>query len=344
MHGVALRSPYTRGMKLGELGEFGLIERIRGLLGRPDDARLVAGMGDDAAVWRADGGFTVATTDTMVAGVHFLPGKVSWRDVGWKAMASNVSDVAAMGGRPAFALVTLCLPPETAVESIDELYEGLRSCAGEYGASIAGGDVVRAGEFSITVSLYGEAVVDKDGAPRLLRRDAARAKDAIAVTGPLGASAGGLRALLSGDVAVPLIARHMRPRPRVDAGIAAVQAGVRCGTDISDGLVQDLAHICAASGAGAEVVASRVPVDAALIAAYPEEAVTLALTGGEDYELILVGAEGALEKAGEGLPAPLTLIGRMASDGQHRVRVVDDAGVELSIANAGFDHLRGARR
>jgi thiamine-monophosphate kinase len=283
----------------------------------------------------------------MVAGVHFLPGRVDWRDVGWKAMASNISDIAAMGGRPAFALVTLCLPPDAHVADIDALYEGLRACASEYGASIVGGDVVRAGEFSITVSLTGTATTDASGAPLLLRRNAARIGDAIAVTGPLGGSAGGLRALASeqaSDQVSALMRRHMRPQPRVDAGIAAVEAGVRCGMDISDGLLQDLAHICAASRAGATIDAPRVPLDDALLAAYPDDALALALTGGEDYELLLVAPEATLAGTARRLPGTLAVIGHIVDDAQRRVRALDGAGREMTIGGAsGFDHLRDVK-
>jgi thiamine-monophosphate kinase len=108
-----------------DLGEFGLIERLVGRQPSAPGAQLIVGPGDDAAVWRAGDASVIATTDTMVAGTHFLPERVAWRDAGWKALAANVSDIAAMGGTPAFALVTLCLPPDMAVAAMDELHEGL---------------------------------------------------------------------------------------------------------------------------------------------------------------------------------------------------------------------------
>lgn len=328
-------------MDVRDLGEFGLIERLRRGLGEPADDRLLAGIGDDAAVWRTAAGFTVATTDTMVAGVHFLPGAVAWRDVGWKAMAVNVSDIAAMGATPSFALVTLCLPADTPVAQIDELYAGLRECGDAFGVTVAGGDVVSSPVFAITVALCGEAVVRDDGTPALLRRDGARAGDAVAVTGPLGGAAGGLRVLTEGTgrtgAAERLIARHMRPRPRIDAGRAAVSAGAVCGVDISDGLARDLGHVCAASGLGADLWLARVPLDEALIAVYPDEAPMLAASGGEDYELIVVAPEEVLQRAEVMLGAPLPIVGVMRAGAG--VRVLDAAGREVRLATPGWDHL-----
>jgi thiamine-monophosphate kinase len=332
-------------MDVSELGEFGLIDRLTAALGAPSDERLIVGPGDDAAVWRAGDAYVIGTTDTMVAGVHFLPDRVAWRDAGWKALASNVSDIAAMGGVPSFALVTLCVPPETRVGALDELYAGLRECAEAYGVAVAGGDVVSSPVLTITVALAGEARRGADGAPRLLRRSAARAGDAIAVTGPLGGSGAGLRALVEGraegDARAALVRRHMRPLPRVDAGRAAVEAGVRCGIDISDGLVQDAGHICEASGVGAEIAIDSVPLDTSLVVAYADDARTIAATAGEDYELLLVAPDAVIADASARLGAPLAVIGRIV-EGPPRVRVLDAAGNEVTLERAGFDHLKRA--
>ena len=330
-------------MDVSEIGEFGLIERLTEALGVPSGDRLVVGIGDDAAVWRtAPGAYTIATTDTMVEGVHFLPGRVSWRDAGWKAVATNISDIAAMGGAPAFALVTLCLPPGKPVEHVDEMYAGMRECAEEYSVVIAGGDIVSSPVFTVTVALLGDAAVSNAGDPLLLRRDAACPGDAIAVTGPLGGSAGGLRALVEGmaDRHPDLLAAHMRPRPRLDEGRIAVAAGVKCGIDISDGLAQDLGHICEASGVGAEVRIDDVPLYPGLAQAFGAGAArTLALTGGEDYELLLVAPEDVLR----GTALSLRIIGRVTADVDRRVRVLAADGAQIGLPSAGWDHLRRER-
>jgi thiamine-monophosphate kinase len=330
-------------MEVSDLGEFGLIERLRAALPAAMPDRLIVGIGDDAAVWRNGDVYTIATTDTMVAGVHFLPGAVAWRDVGWKALAANVSDIAAMGGVPAFALVTLCLPPETPVDAVDALYAGLRECAEAHGVAIAGGDIVSSSVFAITIALTGDAAIDANGEPLLLRRGAARPGDILAVTGALGGSAGGLRALVAGAAATDatrrLIARHMRPQPRLDAGRAAIAAGIRCAIDVSDGLAQDLGHICEASRVPAELRLDRIPLDNDLAAAYPGDAVTMAVTGGEDYELLLVGAEDAIARASAALSAPLTVVGRIVT-GPPRVRLLDASGAEVTLPASGWDHLK----
>lgn len=353
-------------VNVGDLGEFALIERLRARLS-PGDASLIAGIGDDAAVWASGDGFTIATTDTMVAGVHFFPDTVDLRDVGWKAVAVNVSDIAAMGGEPAFALITLALPPETPVAALDALYDGINEGARAYGVTVVGGDIVSAGELSITAALCGVSARSSDGSPLLLRRDAAGSGELIAVTAPLGASAGGLRVLrdmrargeraprsTGGEAATAppaprflLVESHLHPSPRYDAGRIAVQAGIRCGMDISDGLVQDLGHICAASGVSAELRADDVPVADALRSVYPDDARQLALTGGEDYELILVGGEGALQLADGALRRSLDMdepqlhiVGRITDEPGKRVRVIDATGAEVPIPRGGWDHLR----
>jgi len=301
-------------VKVSELGEFGVIERLATLLAAHGHAaqneRLFAGIGDDAAVWLADGHALLATTDTMVAGVHFLPDKTAWADVGWKALAVNVSDIAAMGGRPELALVTLNLPAETDVESLDELYGGLADAAETMGVAIAGGDIVRADQFAISITVTGRGEFDNTGHPRLLRRSGAREGDVIAVTGALGGAAGGLL-VLSGeaeetDTSRPLLARHLRPCPRVAAGLAAIEAGIRCGIDISDGLMADLGHVCVASRAGAVVWADKLPIDAAVSASFDDkQALSLAATGGEEYELLLTGPASAMGALAKQIDVPL---------------------------------------
>jgi thiamine-monophosphate kinase len=148
---------------------------------------------------------------------------------------------------------------------------------------------------------------------------------------------------MEGDAATDarraLVRRHMRPQPRIAAGRAAATAGVRCGIDVSDGLVQDLGHVCRASGVAAEIYLDRVPLDPSLVAEFPADAQTLVLTGGEDYELLLIAPEELLVRVSETLDTPLTVIGRVV-DGEPGVRVIDPDGREVTVDRGGWDHLK----
>jgi|FaiFalDrversion3_1042247.scaffolds.fasta_scaffold00463_2 thiamine-monophosphate kinase len=324
-------------MDVGAVGEFGLIQRLAALVGRPQP-QLVVGIGDDAAVWRQGDAYLIATTDSLVAGVHFLPGLHPWADVGWKALAVNVSDVAAMGGVPDFALVTLALPPTTSLAAVDDLYRGLDECARAYGVTVAGGDVVRAGELAVTVALLGHALTDARGRPLLLRRDGARPGHALAVSGTLGDAAAGLELLRAGTREGPLVAAQGRPRPPLSLGQEAARLGLPCAIDISDGLLQDLGHLCRLSGVGAVLRAAQLPLSEELRRAFPDRALALACSGGEDYQLLLAGPRQVLERLAQRGAAPLTIVGEaVAGEG---VRVLDEAGQPLELAPTGWDHLR----
>jgi len=333
-------------MRLSDLGEFGLIERLTAAVGTAARSEsLLVGIGDDAAAWRSGDQVLLATTDAMVEGVHFLTGCQPWADVGWKALAANVSDIAAMGGTPEFALVTLAVSDRIAVKDIDALYEGLAECARNYGVAIVGGDIVRAEVVSVTVALLGRAQIQANGEPFLLRRDAAIAGQAIAVTGSLGDAPGGLR-LLRQDMRRPhddpLLAAYMRPHPPLALGQAAAGLGVRCGIDISDGLLQDLGHICRASKLSASVRAEAIPISLELKNAFPEEALEMACAGGEDYQLLLVGDAAVLRSLALDIDGPLTIIGETVADGDSDVRLLDATGREMALSRRGWDHLREA--
>jgi thiamine-monophosphate kinase len=333
-------------MKVSELGEFGLIDRLADVLGVQDSlaGRLAVGIGDDAAVWCSDGGAIIATTDTLVQDVHFLSGHTPWRDLGWKALAVNVSDVAAMGGTPDFALVTLGLHGGEDAEGIDELYRGLAEGGVAWGVAIAGGDIVRAPATIVTVALIGHAELDASGEPLVLRRNAAQAGDVVAVTGALGGAAGGLHALrgaaAGSETSHALIERHLRPQPRLEAGRAALAAGVRCAIDVSDGLLQDLGHVCKASRLGAVVWRDKLPIDPALHDLEAKDALHHAVAGGEDYELLLVGASEQIEQVAGAIGLPLTIIGEMVIAADFEAKLLDEAAREIDVPSAGWDHLR----
>ena len=246
---------------LSDIGEFGLIERIRRTL--PADSAVLLGAGDDTAAVKspAPGKRILMTTDMLVEGVHFKPGTPPAL-VGRKAMACNISDIAAMGGLPRHALVSIALPSQTAVRALEKLYEGLIRCAREFGVNIVGGDTVRSPRLVVNVALTGEA-----GLKELVPRSGAAPGDEIFVTGSLG------RAWQTG--------RDFRFKPRVEEARFLILNGLKPSAmiDISDGLAADLGHILTQSRCGACLRESNLPL--ARGAALQD-----ALYDGEDYELL----------------------------------------------------------
>jgi len=344
-------------MKISELGEFELIARIKQELGGQEKAkaalgrhsRLLVGIGDDAAAWQSTGVANLATTDTLVAGVHFPAEGVAWADLGWKTLAVNVSDIVAMGGIPEYALVTLALPSDFPVEDVIAFYRGMAALGREYGVVIAGGDLVRAAQTAATVAIWGRASVAPRGEPIFLTRDAAHAGEAIAVSGSLGNAAGGLRLLTEGRAASRTVAdylrrAHLRPRPQVELGRGLVRAGIRCAIDISDGLARDLRHICEEARLGAVVYVERLPVSDQLRSTFPDEAVKMAVGGGEDYELLFTGPVELVDRVRARFAQPIAVIGEMVEDEEGRVRFLDDAGNEVTFESAGWDHFAGEGR
>ncbi|WP_242901370.1 thiamine-phosphate kinase [Actinomadura terrae] len=258
---------------IGELGEFELIGRLTRRL--PRGPEVLLGPGDDAAVVAAPDGRVVATTDLLVEGRHFRRDWSGPYDIGRKAAAQNLADVVAMGARPTALLVGLAVPLDTGAGWAERLYDGLADECGVAGASVAGGDVVGASEITLAVTALG----DLRGAPPLTR-SGARPGDVVAVRGRLGWSAAGLALLTAGrDGPEELIAAHRRPAPPYGAGAQARSLGATALLDVSDGLVQDLGHIAAASGVRIEIDLAALPVPDVL----GPDGTRHVLTGGEDH-------------------------------------------------------------
>ncbi|MDY6917589.1 MAG: thiamine-phosphate kinase [Chloroflexota bacterium] len=323
-------------MKVSELGEFGLIELLAGILGSPDCDVLV-GIGDDAAAWHNEAAIQVATTDALVQDIHFTLNTVSWHDLGWKALAANLSDIAAMGGVPKHALVALGLPGETEVDDVAELYRGMRELGESFGVHVVGGDVVGAPLVMLSLAVHGTA-------ERLLTRSAARHGDCIAVTGLLGASSAGLLMLQRGlhvDEATAEVLReaHVRPFPRVAEGQILARSDVAAAIDISDGLVGDLSRLCKASGVGARVFTEEVPVHPAVRSTFQAEYLSLALSGGEDYELLFTGSNEAIATVKGLMPCPVSIIGEITGREPGTVKLLDGKGDELRLERVGWEHF-----
>ena len=339
-------------MELRDIGELGLIERLTRLVTQAGVAvsppgagfPLLTGIGDDAAAWRTRDAIELSTTDTVVEGVHFTRDTTPWLDLGWKVMAANLSDIAAMGGIPLYALVTLGLPEDTPVPAIEELYQGMIEICQEYDAAIAGGDVVRSPVTFVSVALNGI----HHGKPML--RSAARPDDLLATTGFLGSSRGGLELMtrhpsidteeaVHPEAAEYLRQVHHRPRPRVSEGHILVDSGVIAAMDISDGLMEDLGKMMTASGLAAQVDSWRVPLHPLLTRAFPDRALHLALAGGEEYELLFAAPAPVMEQALARI-SDATVIGRVVAGTPGEIRVQDQDGKELQVPEPGWDHFR----
>lgn len=285
-------------MDLKSLGEFGLIEHLTGRRERYGQSVRV-GIGDDAAVIRIPGdGFLLACTDMLVEGKHFLREKTPPAALGYKAMAVNLSDIAAMGGIPRQALVSVGWPGDCSLDYAEKVYEGLYDLAGEYQVNIVGGDTVCAPVMVLNVTVIGEA------RKRAVRRSGAKPGDKLAVTGRLGASAAGLALLQAGEeekrgipaeVVKDLLDSHLRPAPRVrEAGLLVATGNPSAMIDISDGLAGDARHLAVAGRVGVLIYGDRLPVDdytKAVAAAMQKDYREWALYGGEDYELLVTLAE-----------------------------------------------------
>jgi thiamine-monophosphate kinase len=317
--------------------EFRLIDRIRErtALAR-EDVRL--GIGDDAAVLAVPAGQHLAVAiDTLVEGVHFPHGTAP-RDIGWKALAVNLSDLAAMGATPAWALLALTLPRADPAY-VDGLAEGFAQLAHQHGVALVGGDTTR-GPFCLSVAVHGFVPPGQ-----ALTRGGACVGDAVFVSGSLGSAAGGLR-LVQGRMPFDpgneahrsLRERLDRPTPRVRMGVALRTHASAC-IDVSDGLLADLGHVCAASGVGAELDLDALPLSPALYGVFGHAAAReLALAGGDDYELcftVPAASIGAMQSALAAVGAHATRIGTIV-EGQG-VRAI--GGVPLAAMRGGWDHF-----
>lgn len=275
-------------MGIGDVGEFGLIGMISGQFKAPEG---VTGIGDDCAVIpQRDGSDTLVSTDMLIEGTHFILDDIGPRDLGWKSAAVNLSDIAAMGGRPTGTFLSMALPKGTSTEWVSGFIEGYRDISDRFGVPLLGGDTTASPDrVCVNVTVIGEC---PHGQART--RSGAMAGDLVCVTGTLGDSAAGLRLILDGRRGIPcagyLMDRHHAPLPRIDEGIAlAASDGVHAMMDISDGIGSDIRHILSASGCGAAVDLSLIPMSDQLreccgITGW--DAAEIAVTGGEDYELL----------------------------------------------------------
>ncbi len=333
-----------RKMNLSEIGEVGWLERVRRWFDS-GDRRLLLGIGDDAAAIRIAPGPVIATTDALIEGVHFRRDWISPRDLGRKALAVNVSDIAAMGARPVAALLALSVPFDAPLSALRAFFLGLRDGARRWRCPLAGGDLTRAPQWSIAVTVLGEPSVRRGGKPFLARRSTARPGQCVYVTGWPGESGAGLIALTRNLSAPRLVARHNRPEPRLAEAAALAQACPDLAMlDVSDGIWCDSGRIAAASACALDLEASSLPIGPALrafCAAHAIDPLQPVLFGGEDYELLFCTARtpDAVVRAfrRRGIDTPVTRIGLVrAGRGRH---LIDAAGRRLKIEDRTFRHF-----
>jgi thiamine-monophosphate kinase len=328
-------------MKLSRLGEFGLIERIR--RATPKSRDVLIGIGDDAA-WVANKfGSSLVTCDVLIEDVHFNLKWTSLFALGYKTLAVNLSDIAAMGGIPAYLILSLGIPENFRSAQIDELYRGIHTLATKTHVALIGGDTNIADSLLISACLIGHAPY------RPVHRGGARIGDDIYVTGTLGDSALALKLLKNksahsrrGPLAY-LLSRHHQPTPRLTTGTTLAQERLATAMiDVSDGLLQDLGHICKASGVKAVIAVEEIPLSPAYRALAGREGLRYALSGGEDYELLFCARRrdrARIEKLQEHTNLAITRIGTCVA-GRQGVVVLDRQGKRLPIRTHGHNHFK----
>lgn len=328
------------------IGEDDLVRRIRAAAASDRDG-VIVGIGDDCAVLDVTpGAYLIAKTDLLIEDVHFRRRYAEPADIGWKALAVNISDIASKGARARWALVAIACPSATTPDEIDAFYEGMLALAREHGVAVVGGDTSSSpGPWFVNVSLLGEA-------SHPVLRSTARAGDVVAVTGTLGRSAAGLAVLegphapagIDAEILAEMTAAHLRPRPRaVEGRWLGAADGVSAMMDLSDGVAVDLPRLCAESAVGAMVEVETLPIAAGtrrVASAVGRDALAWATGGGEDYELLVTCSAGAFDRVSAGLTeatgARLTRIGTIGRG--DAVRFVDRQGKAVEVAR-GFEHF-----
>lgn len=342
-------------MKISEIGEIGLIRKIRNRMIFKNQS-VILGIGDDACALKfPPGNVVLATTDMLLENVHFNLSIANPVDIGVKAMAANISDIAAMGGTPLYCLIALALPRETEVKFIDDFFTGLTHMGDKYNVKIVGGDTCLSPKgFIVNLTLLGYCEKKY-----ILTRSGAKPGDAIAVSGSIGLSAAGLEALnkkfdkiknhqIPEKYIKNAVQAHLHPEPRVTLGGLLSHSGVvHSAIDISDGLVTDLNHICEESKAGARIWIDSLPISKAtrkIAAAARVNPLKFACSGGEDYELLITfegdskGKE-IIENIAVDSGTNISIIGEIVNE-QEGISFLDKEGRKIEV-EMGFNHFKG---
>lgn len=334
-------------MNLKEIGEFGFIKKIsRGCLIRPEN--IVKAIGDDAAAFKPDAGqLSLITTDLLVERIHFLRDATSGFDLGYKSLAVNLSDIAAMGGTAREAFVSIAIPENCPMDYLEDIYRGMKDLAAKYQVNILGGDTTGSKvDLILNIAVHG-AVAEKE----MLCRDAARLGDIVFSTGFLGDSKAGLHLILNqiaadSDELKSLLKAHLLPEPHLNEGrFLAKQKAVHAAIDTSDGLSADLGHIIEESHVGARLDADKIPLSENLVkfcSRYDFDPAAYALSGGEDYTLLITAATETADKIAtafqEKFKRQLFAIGEITDTGRMEL-ILPDGRIE-TISSTGWDHFK----
>lgn len=333
-------------MKIKDIGEFEFIERVARILPLPGK-KVIVGIGDDCAVYDTGGDkYSLVTTDMLIENIHFSREYATGYQIGWRAMACNISDIASMGGTPTVAVISLGVSKDTEVEWIQDIYKGMQAITEKYKFDIVGGDTVTANETVLNIALLGEVSVS-----HLCLRSNAKIGDAILVTGDFGGADAGLKILqkkikLDDESFKYVTERHLLPEPRLIPGeIIGAQPYHRAMTDSSDGLAADLRNLSLASGVGMQVEIEEIPIHPTTrkaAAALQQAPLDLALYGGEDYELVFTAPKENAAKLQKQVKKEtgieVTQIGEVVSPDE-KIVLVDKHGIETQLTKFGYEHF-----
>ncbi len=335
---------------VSEISEFELISRLEKVLkssGTVADAQIKLGIGDDAAVLTPQSKNQVISSDALVENVHFIYDQISMYNLGWKALASNYSDIAAMGCEPLAVSITLGVKKNQKIEDLENIYEGFGAITSKYGGSIIGGDIVKSKEFFISISVIGQ-----NNQTSTLMRSNAVPGDLIIVSGEIGSSAAGLKLISDFDISLyeneseksskflPFLTSHFKPEPQIELGGKILDCGITTCTDVSDGLLRDLSNICDSSKVSAIVNVDKIPTDTNLKSIFPNEWIQLCLSGGEDYQLLFTGNRNNIKQLQENATSQITIIGEITKISDTQISLVDNSNNKIKFDHKGWDHFK----
>ncbi|MBI14712.1 MAG: thiamine-phosphate kinase [Chloroflexi bacterium] len=332
--------------QISSISESELIKRLHNIIienTSPDSTseNIDMGIGDDAAIVNPIKNKNVVTTDTMVENTHFIYDVTNFRNLGWKLLATNYSDIAAMGCRPLHSVINLGLRENQKISDVEEMYLGFCDLINEFGGAIIGGDIVRSDTFFISITVTGVSEGNI-----ILTRKKAKIGDEIFVTGNLGNSKVGLEIILNSpdhitsDNNKSFIEAHTRPTPKIQQGLDLVRACITTAMDISDGLLNDLKKMCDSSDVGAEIYIESIPVDKHLKNMYPEKWDEKVVQGGEDYELLFTASSDSINILNDISESEFFSIGKV-TEKSSGIKIIDSNGKTKTYNEVGWDHFKG---